>query len=210
MNEVSRSVGELNDATEQIVSILATLDEITSQTNLLSLNASIEAARAGEAGRGFAVVATEIRTLSENSANFTSEIHQILECVNAQTEKVRAEISVGMDSVDACAGHAQDVNESFGKISEHTRQVHDEALDIETKAKTLEELLNKTLSDAQHITDSVTSTSAAMEEISASILNLNGNIDSVVAGYKDIDSITTSLMSVSQKEEPATDGQTEA
>ena len=79
MDNVSDTVKKLNEATNEIVSILATLDEITSQTNLLSLNASIEAARAGDAGRGFAVVATEIRTLSENSANFTSEIHSIID-----------------------------------------------------------------------------------------------------------------------------------
>ncbi|MCR4797022.1 MAG: hypothetical protein K5853_01060 [Lachnospiraceae bacterium] len=200
MTEVSQSVGELNEATGQIVSILATLDEITSQTNLLSLNASIEAARAGDAGRGFAVVATEIRTLSENSASFTSEIHEILDGVNAQTEKVKNEIANGMESLDVCVEHAGDVDRSFGEISEHTKEVYEEAVGIGNKSKTLAELLSKTLTNAQNISDNVSSTSAAMEEISASIQNLNGNIDNVVNGYKDIDSITTSLITVSGRD----------
>ncbi|MCR4673803.1 MAG: hypothetical protein K5675_02240 [Lachnospiraceae bacterium] len=197
MDDVSVAVGELNEATGQIVSILATLDEITSQTNLLSLNASIEAARAGDAGKGFAVVATEIRTLSENSANFTAEIHEIINGVNDQTKKVRDEIAHGMETVDVCASHAADVDESFKEISNHTKQVHEEAVSIESQSKTLAELLNLTLEDANNIVDSINSTSAAMEEISASIANLNGNIGSVVDGYKDIESITTSLMEVS-------------
>lgn len=196
MDDVSVAVGELNEATGQIVSILATLDEITSQTNLLSLNASIEAARAGDAGRGFAVVATEIRTLSENSANFTAEIHDIINGVNDQTKKVRNEIASGMETVDICASHATDVDDSFKEISNRTKMVYDDALAIETKSKTLAELLNHTLKDADNIVDSINSTSAAMEQISASISNLNGNIENVVDGYNDIESITTSLIEV--------------
>ncbi|MCR5546531.1 MAG: hypothetical protein K6F30_08670 [Lachnospiraceae bacterium] len=197
MDDVSAAVGELNEATGQIVSILATLDEITSQTNLLSLNASIEAARAGDAGKGFAVVATEIRTLSENSANFTAEIHEIINGVNEQTRKVRDEISAGMETVDVCAAHAGDVDESFKEISNHTKKVYDEAVSIESQSKSLAELLNHTLEDANSIVDSINSTSAAMEEISASISNLNGNIETVVDGYNDIESITTTLMEAS-------------
>ena len=197
MNGVSSSITLLNDENAKIVTILATLDEITSQTNLLSLNASIEAARAGENGKGFAVVATEIRKLSENSAKFTEEIHGILDGIQKQTEKVKDEISVGQEYVETCTKHAEDVDGSFKEISENTQQVLDQALDIETKSKNLDELLSQTLGNVNHISESVESTSAAMDEISASILNLNGNIDSVVDGYNDITDITVSLVSAS-------------
>jgi methyl-accepting chemotaxis protein len=200
MDNVSETVKKLNEATNEIVSILATLDEITSQTNLLSLNASIEAARAGDAGRGFAVVATEIRTLSENSANFTSEIHSIIDGVNEQTKNVFKEIEEGMGMVDACVNHATDVDESFDKISEHTKKVYEEAKNIESQAKTLSELLNHTLGNAENIVDHINSTSAAMEQITASVSNLNGNIDMVVEGHTSIDSITNSLLEASKIE----------
>ena len=203
MDNVSETVKKLNEATNEIVSILATLDEITSQTNLLSLNASIEAARAGDAGRGFAVVATEIRTLSENSANFTSEIHSIIDGVNEQTKNVFKEIEEGMGMVDACVNHATDVDESFDKISEHTKKVYEEAKNIENQAKSLSELLNHTLGNAEDIVDHINSTSAAMEQITASVSNLNGNIDMVVEGHTSIDSITNSLLEASKIEEDA-------
>lgn len=200
MDNVSETVKKLNEATNEIVSILATLDEITSQTNLLSLNASIEAARAGDAGRGFAVVATEIRTLSENSANFTSEIHSIIDGVNEQTKNVFKEIEEGMGMVDACVNRATDVDESFDKISEHTKKVYEEAKNIESQAKTLSELLNHTLGNAENIVDHINSTSAAMEQITASVSNLNGNMDMVVEGHTSIDSITNSLLEASKIE----------
>lgn len=79
--EESRSVEKINELTGEILSI-------TSQTNLLSLNASIEAARAGEAGKGFAVVADEIRVLADNSAETAGNIQNISNLVNSAVDKL--------------------------------------------------------------------------------------------------------------------------
>ena len=194
MDDVGTAVGELGAATNEIVEILQTLDEITSQTNLLSLNASIEAARAGEHGKGFAVVASEIRNLSDDSAKFTTEIHNILEGINDQTERVRREIQAGQKSVDECTAGAEEVDNAFKEIADNTEDLNSHAKDIENKARELEDLLNHTLNDANSISANIESTSAAMEEISASIQSLNGSLDIVVDGYNDINGITEKLM----------------
>ncbi len=82
--ERSKSVKKINELTENILNI-------SSQTNLLSLNASIEAARAGEAGRGFAVVASEISTLAKDSADAASEIQQVSKEIIAVVEELNVE-----------------------------------------------------------------------------------------------------------------------
>jgi methyl-accepting chemotaxis protein len=77
-NNVGQSFDAMNRQVEDVVSLLNDVNQITSQTNLLALNAAIEAARAGEAGRGFAVVADEVRTLSQRTAQFSDEIRGLV------------------------------------------------------------------------------------------------------------------------------------
>lgn len=205
MEEVAKAIEMLSEESAKIIDILATLDQITSQTNLLSLNASIEAARAGEHGKGFAVVATEIRQLSDDSARFTEQIHGILKGVELQTAHVQQEILLGQKSVETCTQNANDVNCSFQEIAENTSQVLHRASVIEGQAQNLEHLMNTTLENVNSINENVESTSAAMEEISASINNLHNNIGNVVEGYHDINEITEALVQASEPEAEETE-----
>ncbi len=198
MEEITASITELSEENEQIIEILGTLDNITSQTNLLSLNASIEAARAGDQGKGFAVVATEIRNLSESSKQFTEQIHEILNGIHSKTDMVKDEITSGQQSLSECNNYMEAVGKSFQDISGNTEAVLQQSRVIEERSGELGELLNRTLTDVNDITDNVASTSAAMEEISSSISELHSNIDLVVTGYHDINSITGSLVEASQ------------
>lgn len=197
--QVSESVSSLSEQTKQIVDILGSLNAITSQTNLLSLNASIEAARAGEAGRGFAVVADEIRNLSQNSADFSDQIHDIANGIAAQTQSVMDQLEEGRASVDTCMDHANVVQGFFKDISTNTDQVVSQAEEIEANSSTMNDQMQKTLSDVSGIAGDIESTSAAMEEITSSINDMNGNIEKVVDGYGNIKQITENLVNVSQK-----------
>lgn len=91
--EESRSVEKIKQLTGEIL-------DITSQTNLLSLNASIEAARAGEAGKGFAVVADEIRALADSSANTANNIQNISNQVISAVEKLAGNAETMLQFVD--------------------------------------------------------------------------------------------------------------
>lgn len=198
MDSIWAAMNELDEENKKIVNILATLDSITKQTNLLSLNASIEAARAGAQGKGFAVVATEIRELSENSAGFTAQIHEILDGVQKQTKNVKEEISMGLKLVEECNQNVKNVDMSFQNISGNTKQVLSQAQEIEEKSQRLETLLEKTLEDVNRINESVEATSKAMEEISGGAVRLSNNVDKVVNGYNDINEITSSLVEASK------------
>lgn len=113
-----KSMERINETSQQIVNIASEIEDIASQTNLLSLNASIEAARAGEAGKGFAVVADEIRKLAEQSAQSAVSTRELIEKAlyevtegNKAAESVSAAIDHIVDGINSIAGSSRELSE---------------------------------------------------------------------------------------------------
>ena len=99
-DSVKSSVSALLDETGKINSFVNVIKNISSQTHLLSLNASIEAARAGESGRGFSVVAEEIRALATESSKSAGEIKKLVDGINAQTDSSVGSVDMAQNIVD--------------------------------------------------------------------------------------------------------------
>ena len=102
MQELKVAIGEICKCSEEIRSIIQVIEDIASQTNLLSLNASIEAARAGEAGRGFAVVAEQVKNLAEQSTEAAGETTKLIESTIDAVNKgiaIAEETEASMDQV---------------------------------------------------------------------------------------------------------------
>lgn len=128
------TVIKLGQRASAITRIVDIIQEIASQTNLLSLNAAIEAARAGDAGRGFAVVADEVRKLSEQSAAQARQIADVVEEITREIDQVSVHMDESLQAVAAGnavvdqAGQAlKDIVEAAGQVSEMVAQISDAA-----------------------------------------------------------------------------------
>jgi methyl-accepting chemotaxis protein len=141
MRSIAESVGatakrieELGKNSDQIGKIVAVIDDIADQTNLLALNAAIEAARAGEQGRGFAVVADEVRKLAERTTKATKEIAQMIDAVQKETGNAVAQMQAGTKQVEAGLSTTGKAGVSLGQIIAAAQQVGDMVTQIATAA----------------------------------------------------------------------------
>lgn len=193
MNAIVKDMEVLVEQNAQIFSFLKTLDGITSQTNLLSLNASIEAARAGEAGKGFAVVAEEIRALADSSKEFTSQINQIVMNTNLQMSELKEKVLLQQSSIEGCTRDAQLVKESFDNVSCNTVEVLSQSRGVDENSEKLSNMFDKTIAEINEISASVESTTLLLREISGNITFLHKNISNIVEEQNRISALTEKL-----------------
>ena len=158
MDKAVVAMKDISNASEEIKKIVNALDSITSETSLLSLNASIEAARAGEAGRGFAIVAENVSKLAEESSKSTEIIRNLvenaLECVSRGTKIVN------------------DAARLLNEISDNTNVVDEMISRLNEQSKLEHELMEEINELSTTILDVVTDTSAISEECAASSVEL--------------------------------------
>jgi methyl-accepting chemotaxis protein len=116
VKEAAQKIESLETKAQQIQSITDVIDGISSQTNLLALNAAIEAARAGEQGRGFAVVADEVRALAGKTADATRQIGEMLKQISDETSETTQVMSQIVVKTDSVVTTMADLSQSFQQI----------------------------------------------------------------------------------------------
>ncbi len=131
MTEISDAVHEVNGVIEalgenayKIGEIVSVINEISTQTNLLSLNAAIEAARAGEVGRGFAVVAGEVRKLAEQSYSSARNITELVSTIQRQINQAVSSMYAGAGKVEVGLSISEKAQESFVHIESSVEKVN--------------------------------------------------------------------------------------
>lgn len=166
MRDMTAAMQRISDTSSQIANIITEIEDIASQTNLLSLNASIEAARAGEAGKGFAVVADQIRTLAEDSAKSAVNTKQLVEASIREVEKGNEISDRTSESLLRVIDGLTQIGESVQKSSEASKQ-QAEAM------RQLEEGMGQISGVVQSNSAVAEETSATSEELFAQATTLN-------------------------------------
>ena len=116
LGEVATDIQEISRESESLLEINSVMENIASQTNLLSMNAAIEAAHAGEAGRGFAVVADEIRKLAESSGEQSKTISDVLRKIKNSIDKIMRSTDNVLHKFEAIDDRVKTVAEQEGSI----------------------------------------------------------------------------------------------
>lgn len=158
--DVAEKLETLDKYMSEMNSIVELISGITSQTSLLSLNASIEAARAGEAGKGFAVVATEISGMATQTQNATDHITELITNVSTAISEVVEVIHQMIEGINEEKQGAANTADSFTAIQTNTFAIRDNAKHLVRDVAELKEANNV-------IVDSIQTISAISEEVSA-------------------------------------------
>ena len=178
-DESKASMKSLMDAMERIsetslkISIIADIENIASQTNLLSLNAAIEAARAGEAGKGFAVVAEQIRVLADQSAQSAVDTKALI-------EGALNEIEEGNNAVKSAADSMEIIVEGINEIAVVTKEISETSNTQVATMKEAEAGIDQISEVVQSNSAASEECSATSEELSAQAEQMNQLVDSFV------------------------------
>ena len=166
MNGMREAMNKIQDASQKVVGIIKTIEDIADQTNLLSLNASIEAARAGEAGRGFAVVAGEIGNLANESARAVNTTRDLINVSLDEIEKGNALVDDVVKSLGQAVEKVEEVN---GMIQKTAENAVEQMQSMNQIRKGVEEM-SQGIQDNSAMAEE---TSATSEELAAQVVTLN-------------------------------------
>ncbi|MDD2841111.1 MAG: methyl-accepting chemotaxis protein [Tolumonas sp.] len=187
VEQASNIIRELEQNAQQINTILATIQGIAEQTNLLALNAAIEAARAGEQGRGFAVVADEVRVLSQRTQHSTGEIRAMIETLQRNTHQAVATMdqsqSLAQDSVD----EAHSATIALEQITHAITQIADMAMQISSAAeeqRAVTEEVGRNIQATKDVSDELSDTARRSNELSADLHEISRDLNQQVNSFR--------------------------
>ena len=174
MKDIHAQISATNEAVGSISQASKIITDISSQTNLLSLNASIEAARAGETGRGFAVVATEIGNLADQSGSAAVKISKIVSNLVEESEKSVAiieKMNVGFEKqnehIDETGRDVEEMAEEVNAIAKETDEISEQIVNLMASKESLVTIITELSAVSEENAASTQETNASMEELNA-------------------------------------------
>jgi len=191
VGNLSVSINTLEGRIKEIGEITKAITDISSQTNLLALNAAIEAARAGEQGKGFAVVADEVRKLAEQSSQSAEQITSLISQIQVDTKTTIQSMSTAKNEVDLGLNIVQNAGNSFGEIEV---SINDLVNLFEEVFVSLKELKDNT----DVINVSVMEVNSMAGEAAANTENVSAATEEQVASMEEIAASSSSLANLAE------------
>ena len=187
LTESVSAVGELQQMSSQIGSILDVIRGIAEQTNLLALNAAIEAARAGEQGRGFAVVADEVRVLAQKTTQSTAEIETMISNLQSSSKTASNVIESCMSDMDMSVQQASNANSAMEEIQALILEISHMSTHISQAAAEQSETsgdIARNIEDINHIADASYQAMSSIAEASQNLAILANQQGDLVHQFK--------------------------
>lgn len=178
-SRVGEKVFKLNEKSERITTITETIKNITSQINLLSINASIESARAGKAGRGFAVVANEIKKLASDTDSSTIEIENIISEFKRIIDDTKKEMLVAKDVIRNTSHMSNETSEVFSIIGKSVTNIIDKIDILGQQINSMNNNKEEVVKAIEEISAVSEESAATTEEISASVQEQSSNMEQI-------------------------------
>jgi methyl-accepting chemotaxis protein len=193
VHEISTKVSELADvmsslgaSSKQIGEIVGVINDIADQTNLLALNAAIEAARAGEQGRGFAVVADEVRKLAEKTAKATTEISQMINSIQGETDKAIKSMDESLARVESGAAFSSQAGDALKTIVSSVEGLQTMVQQIASATEEMSTVTETIGSDIEAIAAASNETSSEVVQVSnasSDLSALSGTLENIVGRF---------------------------
>jgi methyl-accepting chemotaxis protein len=205
LQEVATDIQEISRESEGLLEINAVMENIASQTNLLSMNAAIEAAHAGEAGKGFAVVADEIRKLAESSGEQSKTISTVLKKIAESIKKITGSTDNVLKRFEAIDSGVKTVSDQEENIRNAMEEQGEGSKQILQSAGSLNELTRQVKSGSEEMLNGSQEVMKESQNLEKVTQEITGGMNEMASGADQINKAVHNVNEMTQKNRDAID-----